>query len=185
MGARLAHGIAAFFSMCRNISADVHELARRQRETDDNLRRQASRVCPLPLARLTCLSIRLPRRSMSGTSRPMGCPLCQQTTKKKKKPTLMIASSLPRLPTKGIRVNHPLTLRPRILLEVLLPRISLGKNTSHLTWRTISSLRISLLLTGDLCVGGSLLFFWFLLPKRGRRFLILAVPSIYVMNIGL
>jgi hypothetical protein len=41
MGARLAHGIAAFFSMCRNISADVHELARRQRETDDNLRRQA------------------------------------------------------------------------------------------------------------------------------------------------
>jgi hypothetical protein len=42
MGARLVHGIAAFFSMCRNISADVHELARRQRETDDNLRRQAS-----------------------------------------------------------------------------------------------------------------------------------------------
>jgi hypothetical protein len=42
MGARLVHGIVAFFSMCQNISADVHELARRQRETDDNLRRQAS-----------------------------------------------------------------------------------------------------------------------------------------------
>jgi hypothetical protein len=42
MGARLAHGIVAFFSMCRNISSDVHELARRQRETDDNLRRQAT-----------------------------------------------------------------------------------------------------------------------------------------------
>jgi hypothetical protein len=42
MGARLVHGIAAFFSMCWNISADVHELARRQRETNDNLRRQAS-----------------------------------------------------------------------------------------------------------------------------------------------
>jgi hypothetical protein len=97
---------------------------------------------------------------------------------------LMIASSLPRLPTKGIRVNHPLTLRPRILLEVLLPRISLGKNTLHLTWRIISLLRISLLLTGDLWIGGSLLF-WFLLPKRGRRFLILAVPFIYVMDIGL
>jgi hypothetical protein len=41
MGARLAHGIATFFSMCRNISADVHELARRQREMDDNLRRQS------------------------------------------------------------------------------------------------------------------------------------------------
>jgi hypothetical protein len=42
MGARLAHGIAAFFSMCQNISADVYELARRQRETDDNLHCQAS-----------------------------------------------------------------------------------------------------------------------------------------------
>jgi hypothetical protein len=41
MGAQLDHGIAAFFSMCRNISSDVHELARRQQETDDNLRRQA------------------------------------------------------------------------------------------------------------------------------------------------
>jgi hypothetical protein len=29
MGARLAHGFAAFFSMCRNIAADVHEGARR------------------------------------------------------------------------------------------------------------------------------------------------------------
>jgi hypothetical protein len=37
MGARLVHGIAAFFSMCKNISVDVHELASRQRETDDNL----------------------------------------------------------------------------------------------------------------------------------------------------
>jgi hypothetical protein len=42
MGARQAHGIVAFFSMCRNIYSDVHELARRQRETDDNLCRQAS-----------------------------------------------------------------------------------------------------------------------------------------------
>jgi hypothetical protein len=42
MGARLAHGIAAFFSMCRNISSDVHELVRRQRETNDNLCRQAT-----------------------------------------------------------------------------------------------------------------------------------------------
>jgi hypothetical protein len=90
---------------------------------------------------------------------------------------LMIASSLPRLPTMGIRVNHPLTLRPRILLEVLLPRISLGKNTLPLTWRTTSLLHISLLLTGDLCWWLSLSF-WFLLPKRGRRFLILAVLSI-------
>jgi hypothetical protein len=42
MGAHLVHGIAAFFSMCRNISLDVYELAQRQRETNDNLRHQAS-----------------------------------------------------------------------------------------------------------------------------------------------
>jgi hypothetical protein len=128
-------------------------------------------ACHSPLARLTCLSIRLPRRSMSGTSKPMGCLLCQQT--KKKKHTLMIVSSLPRLPTMGIRVNPRLILRPRIHLEATLPQVSLGKNNLHLTWRIISFLRIILLLTGDLWLGGSLLF-WFLLPKRGRRSLILA-----------
>jgi hypothetical protein len=84
----------------------------------------------------------------------------------------MIASSLPRLPTRGIRVNSLLILHPRILQEVFLPRISLGKNTLPLTWRIISLLRISLL-RGDLWLGGSLLF-WFLLPKRGRMILILA-----------
>jgi hypothetical protein len=170
MGARLAHRIAAFFSMCRNISADVHELARRQRETDDNLRRQASTM-GMPFAPCSP-DVPLyppPWRSMSGTSRPTWCHLCQQTTKKKK-PILMIASSLPRLPTIGIWVNHPLTLRPRIFLAVLLPRISLGKNTLPLTWRTTSLLLISLLPTGDLWIGDSLSF-WFLLPKRGRWFL--------------
>jgi hypothetical protein len=184
MGARLAHGIAAF-SLCAGIFLLMCTSWQgvSGRLTTIFIVKLLLWVCPLLLARLTCLSIRLPRRSMSGTIRPTGCPLCQQT-KKKKKHTLMIASSLPRLPTKEIRVNHPLTLRPRILLEVLLPRISLGKNTLHLTWCIISLLRISLLLTGDLWIGGSLLF-WFLLPKRGRRFLILAVPFIYVMNIGL
>jgi hypothetical protein len=34
-------GLQPFFSMCRDISADVHELARHQRETDDNLHRQS------------------------------------------------------------------------------------------------------------------------------------------------
>jgi hypothetical protein len=123
MGARLAHGIVAFFSMCRNISADVHELARHQREIDDNLRRQASSMgMPfLPLARLTCLSIRLLQKSMSGTSRPTGCPLCQLTMKKTMKNTLMIVSGLPRLPTRGIRVNPLLILRPRIRQEAILP----------------------------------------------------------------
>jgi hypothetical protein len=134
----------------------------------------------LPLARLTCLSIRLLQKSMSGTSRPTGCLLCQLTMKKKMKNTLMIVSSLPRLPIRGIRVNPLLILRPRILQEVFLPQISLGKNTLHLTWRIISLLCI-ILLSGDLWLGGSLLF-WSLLPKRGRRILILVAPLIYVMN---
>jgi hypothetical protein len=100
--------------------------------------------------------------------------------KKKMKNTLMIVSSLPRLPIRGIRVNPLLILCPRILQEVFLPQISLGKNTLHLTWHIISLLRI-ILLSGDLWLGGSLLF-WFLFPKRGKRILILVAPLIYVMN---
>jgi hypothetical protein len=96
----------------------------------------------------------------------------------------MIVSILPRLPTKGIRVNPRLILRPRILQEVFLPQISLGKNTLPLTWRITSLLRIILRLRGDLLIGGSLLF-WFLFPKRGRRILILAIPFIYVLNTDL
>jgi hypothetical protein len=96
------------------------------------------------------------------------------------KNTLMIMSSLPRLPTRGIRVNPLLILRPRILQEAILPQLSLGKNTLQLTWRINSLVRI-ILLSCDLWLGGSLLF-WFLLPKRGRRTLILAAPLIYVMN---
>jgi hypothetical protein len=127
MGARLAHGIATFFSMCRNISSDVHELARRQRETDDNLRRQASSMgMPFAPVRLMCLSIRLLQKSMSGTSRHMGCLSCLQKMKKKMKNTLMIVSSLPRLPTRGIWVNPLLILRPRILQEAIEASRSFG-----------------------------------------------------------
>jgi hypothetical protein len=137
-------------------------------------------VCHLLPVRLMCLSIRLLQKSMSGTSRHMGCLSCLHKMKKKMKNTLMIMSSLPRLPTRGIRVNPLLILRPRILQEAILPQLSLGKNTLQLTWRINSLVRI-ILLSCDLWLGGSLLF-WFLLPKRGRRTLILAAPLIYVMN---
>src|SRR5688572_19890183 len=92
----------------------------------------------------------------------------------------MIVSSLPCLPTRGIRVNHLLILRPRILQEVFLPRISLGKNTLHLTWRIISLLRI-LLLRGDLWLGGSLLFL-VLVAKKGEKESHFSSSLIYVMN---
>jgi hypothetical protein len=169
MGARLAHGFAAFFSMCRNIAADVHEVARRQRETDDNLRRQASALgTPFAPALLMYLSTLL-QMSTSGTSRHMGCLLRQLMTSKKKL-ILMIRSSLSRLRITRIRANRPLTLRPRTCLAVLLLRPSLERNTLPLTWRTTSSLFIILLPTGDHWIGASLSF-WFLLPKRGRKFI--------------
>jgi hypothetical protein len=60
----------------------------------------------------------------------------------------MIVSSLPRLPTRGIRVNLLLILHPRILRAATLPQLSLGKKTLRLTWRLNSLVR--LLLSGDL-----------------------------------
>jgi hypothetical protein len=75
-------------------------------------------VCLLLLACLMCPSILLRQRSMNGTSKPMGCPSCQQKMKKeKRKNFLMIESSMSRLPTKGIWVH---------LLHILLPRIHLA-----------------------------------------------------------
>jgi hypothetical protein len=181
MGARLAHGIAAFF-LCAEIFLQMCMSWQgvRGRLTTIFVVKLLLWACLLTLARLTCLSIRLLQKSMSGTSRPTGCLLCQLTMMKKKN-TLMIVSSLPRLPTRGIRVNPLLILHPRIRLKAILPQISLGKNNLHLTWRIISLLRIILLLTGDLWLGGSLLF-WFLLPKRGRRISHLSSSLIYVMN---
>jgi hypothetical protein len=45
MGARLAHGISAFFLHAQEYFSDVHELVRRQRETDDNLHHQSISMC--------------------------------------------------------------------------------------------------------------------------------------------
>jgi hypothetical protein len=119
MGARLAHGIAAFFSMCRNISSDVHELARQQRETDDNLHRQASSM-GMPFApRSPDVPLHPPPPEINEWhQQAMGFHSCQQKMKKeKRKNFLMIESSMSRLPTKGIQVH---------LLHILLPKIHLA-----------------------------------------------------------
>jgi hypothetical protein len=105
-------------------------------------------VCHLSPARLMCLFILRHQKSMNGTSRPMGCPLCQLKMKKKTKNILMIVRSLSRLPPRGIRVNPLHTLLPRILQEAILPQLSLGKKTLRRTWRLNSLIRI--LLSGDL-----------------------------------
>jgi hypothetical protein len=106
MGARLTHGIAAFFFLCAGIFLQMcmSWQSVRRRLTTIFIVKLPLWVCLLPLARLTCLSIRLLQKSMSGTSRPTGCLLCQLTMMKKKN-ILMIVGSLPRLPTRGIRVN--------------------------------------------------------------------------------
>ena len=78
----------------------------------------------------------------------------------------MIVSSLPRLPTRGIRVNPLLILRPKILQEAILPQLSLGKNTLQLTWRINSLVRI-ILLSDDLWLVA--LSFLVLVAKKGEK----------------
>jgi hypothetical protein len=54
--------------------------------------------------------------------------------KVKMKNSLMIGSSMSRLPTRGIRVHlHPILL-PRILLAAPLPQLTLGKKTLQFIW---------------------------------------------------
>jgi hypothetical protein len=124
MGARLAHGIAAFFSMCRNISFDVHELARRRRETDDNLRRQATSM-GIPFApRSPEVPFHPPLPEINEWhQQTYGVPfmMIEDEEGEDEENSSMIGSSMSRLPTRGIRVHlHP-TLPPRILLATLLP----------------------------------------------------------------
>jgi hypothetical protein len=69
LGSCLAHGSAVIFSMCRDISVDMHELARRQRATDDNICLQsASLVCRYHLALRMCLIINLSSTLISVTN---------------------------------------------------------------------------------------------------------------------
>jgi hypothetical protein len=145
MGARLAHGIAAFFSMCRNISSDVHELARRQRETDDNLCRQASSM-GMPFApRSPDVPLHPPPPEINEWhQKPMGFHSYQQKMKKeKRKDFLMTESSMSRLPTKGIRV-HLLHILPPGSIWQLSPQLSLGKKTLQQIWHHSSLIHLLL-----------------------------------------
>jgi hypothetical protein len=100
-------------------------------------------VCLLLPARLMCPSILLRHRLMNGISKPMGFHSCQQKMKKVERNNfLMTESSMSRLPTKGIRVNLPPILLPRILLAAILPQLSLGKKTLQQIWRRSSSIHL-------------------------------------------
>jgi hypothetical protein len=169
------------FSLCRNISADVHELARRQRETDDNLRRQASTM-GMPFApRSPDVPLHLPPPEINEWhQQAYGVPFMSADDEEEEEAYFDNRKQFAPPPYQGDpgqSSSHPPPQDPSGSAP---PQISLGKNTLRLTWRIIYLLRISLLLTGDLWIGGSLLF-WFLLPKRGRRFLLLAVPF-YLCN---
>jgi hypothetical protein len=106
--------------------------------------------------------------SMSGTSRRMGYLSLQPMTSKKK-PILMIRSSLTHPHIAGIRANRPLTLRPRTRLAVLLLRPSLERNILPTTWRNTSLLLINLLPTGDPWIDASLSLFLVLGAKKGEN----------------
>jgi hypothetical protein len=137
LGARLAHGIAAFFSMCRNISADVHELARRQWETDDDLHRQSISM-GIPFAPCSPdVPLHAPlQKSMNGINKLMVFHSCMLKMKMlKKKSSLMIGISLSHLPTRVNRAPLHLILPPRILQEALLPLLTPGMKTLLLIWR--------------------------------------------------
>jgi hypothetical protein len=83
----------------------------------------------------------------------------------KKKNFLMIVSSLPRLPTRGIQINPLHILLLRILQAAFLPQLSLEKKTLRLTWQLNSLVR--LLLSGDLWL--MVLSFLVLVAKKGEK----------------
>jgi hypothetical protein len=171
LGARLAHGIAAFFSMCRDISADVHELARRQRETDDNLHRQ-SITMGIPFApRSPDVPLHAPlQKSMNGTNKLMVFHSCLLKMKMLRESSLMIEISLSRLPTRVIQAPRRLILPPD-LQEALLPLLTLGRKTLLLIWRLGSLIPLH---PGNMWL--CLLLFLVLAAKRGREGLLLGSP---------
>jgi hypothetical protein len=149
MGARLAHGIAAFFSMCRNISSDVHELARRQRETDDNLHRQASSMgMPFP-PRSPDVPLHPPPPEINEWhQQAYGVPFMSAEDEEEDEEYFDDREQFVPPPPRGIWVNPLHILLPRILQEAILLQLSLGKKTLRRTWQLNSLIRI--LLSGDL-----------------------------------
>jgi hypothetical protein len=97
--------------MCRDISADVHELARRQRVTDDNFHGQSISM-GIPFApHSPDVSLHAPLQiSMNGTNKLMVFHSCLLKMKMLTKSSLMIEISLSRLPTRVIRALHRLIL---------------------------------------------------------------------------
>jgi hypothetical protein len=183
MGARLAHGFAAFFSMCRNIVADVHEVARRQRETDDNLRRQASSM-GVPFApRSPDVPLHPPPPEINEWhQQAYGVPFMTADDEEEEEAYFDDREQFVPPPyhgDPGQSSSHPPPQDPSGSAP---PPDQSGEEhfASHLAhhffaphqpppnWWSLDW-RLSL-------------SFWFLLPKRGRRFIRLAVPSIFVMN---
>jgi hypothetical protein len=149
MGACLTHGIVAFFSMCRNISSDVHELTRRQRETDDNLRRQASSMGMSFAPRSPDVPLHPPPPEINEWhQQTYGVPFMSAEDEEEDEEYFDDREQFVLPPPRGIRVNPLHILLPMILQEAILPQLSLGKKTLRLTWQLNSLVR--LLLSGDL-----------------------------------
>jgi hypothetical protein len=185
MGARLAHGIATFFSMCRNISSDVHELATRQRETDDNLRRQATSM-GIPFApRSPDVPLRPPPPEINEWHQQTYGVLFMSAEDEEGEEEEFFDDREQLVPPPhqgdpGPSSSYP---PPRIFLSAILPQLTLGEKTMQQIWRRSSSIHP---LLGDMWLFLSSCF-WCSLPKRGRMIDDLVAPGafIYVMNNGL
>jgi hypothetical protein len=167
MGARLAHGIATFFSMCRNISSDVHELARRQRETDDNLHRQSISM-GIPFApRSPDVPLNAPPPEINEWhQQTYGVPFMTVEDEEAEEEEFFDDRDQfvppPHQGDQGPSSSYP---PPRILQAALLPQLTLGRKTLQSIWRRNSLIHP---LPGDLCLF-LFSYFWCSLPKRGRR----------------
>jgi hypothetical protein len=135
MGARLAHGIAAFFSMCRNISADVHELARRQRETDDNLHRQSISM-GIPFApRSPDVPLHAPPPEINEWhQQTYGVPFMSAEDEDVEEEFFDDRDQFVPLPHQGDPSPSSSYPPPTILQEALLPLLTLGRKTLQLIW---------------------------------------------------
>jgi hypothetical protein len=154
--------------MCRNISADVHELARRQRETDDNLRHQSIST-GIPFApRSPDVPIHAPPPEINEWhQQTYRVPFMTAEDEDDEEEEFFDDRNQfvppPHQGDPGPSSSYP---PPRILQAALLPLLTLGRKTLQSIWR-----RDSLIppLPGDMCLFLFSCFFWCSLPKRGRR----------------
>jgi hypothetical protein len=137
--------------MCRNISSDVHELARRQRETDDNLRRLATSM-GIPFApRSPDMPLHAPPLEINEWhQQTYGVPFMTTEDEEAEAEEFFDDRDQfvppPHQGDPGPSSSYP---PPRILPVALLPQLTLGRKTLQSIWRHDSLIHP---LPSDLCL---------------------------------